>query len=407
MMGPQESFRYQIIRRIYIFLAAEIVLVFFLAGKVDAVIYEIGAISAKSSGMMSALVATADTPIESLYYNPATVSQVKGTGISAGMEFINFPVRYKSLEGYKDTSNTRPLVPYFAFTTEEFAPFFFGIGTYSSFGIGFDFEKDPAHKVYGGMKSLIGTLTLNPTLAYQINSRLFLGIQANIGYGKAEIDLPVLRKGLKTDSDGSGFGGTIGLLYKPTPSLDIGLKWRSPVQYTLEGDAELSDGKKDDMRLYLYYPQAIFLGIGYRLKDNLTLEIDYTWYQWSHFKHSRFSYDTWHLFNTHLNEGMKDCYRINLGGEYILKNNLALWFGYMFNPSATHDSWISPIGPDITNHSVTTGLGIGFGDFEVDLAFVYSFIPDKEISSDESKTGFPGEYESEFSVLVIGVTYSF
>ncbi len=388
-----------------IFLVVGIVFVSLLKGRVEAVIYELGAMGPKSGGMMGAVVATADTPIDALYFNPATLSQVKGTNISTGALITSFPVRYKSPKGYKDTSNTRPLIPYLAYTTERFAPFFLGVGAYSTFGTGFEFERDPNHKVYGDMRSIVGTLTLNPTLAYQINSQLTLGIQANIGYGKAEIDLPIFRKELKTESDGFGYGGMIGLLYKPTPSLNIGLKWRSPMRFILEGDAELLGNKRDDLNLYLYYPQALAVGMGYRPRDNFTLEIDFTWYWWSYFRHSRFSYENWHRLSTHLNEGMRDCYRIAVGAEYILKNNLALRVGYLFNLSATKEKWISPIGPDITNHTVGTGLGIGFGDFEVELAFCYTYVPDKEIS--ESETGFPGEYKSRFSSIVIGVTYSF
>ena len=57
--------------------------------------------------------------------------------------------------------------------------------------------------MYGDMRSFIGTMSLNPTLAYKINSQLTLGMQINIGYGKAEIDLPVFVK--NPGPEGPGF----------------------------------------------------------------------------------------------------------------------------------------------------------------------------------------------------------
>ncbi|MBW1767969.1 MAG: outer membrane protein transport protein, partial [Deltaproteobacteria bacterium] len=128
---------------------------------------------------------------------------------------------------------------------------------------------------------------------------------------------------------------------------------------------------------------------------------------WSYFEHSRLSYKNWDYLNTHFNKGMKDCYRISIGAEYFLKNSLALRVGYLFNVQATHDSWISPTGPDITNHNLGIGLGVKLGNFDIDLGYGYTFIPDKTISSIRSKTGFPGKYESKFSSITMGVNYSF
>ena len=182
-----------------------------------------------------------------------------------------------------------------------------------------------------------------------------MGIQANIGYGKAEINFPISTDALEIVPDGFGFGVTLGLLYKPVPQLNIGLKWRSPSQFTLKGDAEISDRTEDEFKLFLYYPQAIIIGFGYMPIDNLTVELDFTWYHWSHFGHSQFSYDNWHSLDGPLSRGMKDCYRISIGLEYLVRDNIALWTGYLYNTTATKKEWISPLAPDITNHNF--GLG--------------------------------------------------
>ena len=377
-----------------------------LAGRVDAVIYEIGGMGAKSVGMVGSVVATADNPIDALFFNPAAIGQLKGTNITAGTGIFSFPVEYKSPSGYKDTNDLIPVIPFFAYTTDRFSPIFWGLGVYSNFGIGFEFEKDPSHGLYADLKSLIGTLSLNPTVAYRVNPQLVFAIQGNISYGKAEIDFPIATEALKTKSDGPGFGVTLGLLYKPITLISIGLKWRSPLQFTLRGDARLSNNK-DDLRLYLYYPQAVSIGLGYMPTNNLTLELDYTWYDWSHFHHSRFSYDTWDFLDAPFSGGMKDCYRLGIGVEYCFKNNIVLRTGYLYNRAATHEEWLSPLGVDVTNHSFALGGGIELGAFEIDASLNYGYVPDKKISPTESKSGFPGKYTGEFFYFATGITYQF
>ena len=390
-------------KRVCVYLSG-IFLFLIFADRLDAVIYEIGGMGPKSTAMAGSVVATADDPIDSLFFNPATISDVKGTKVTAGLSIINFPVEYKSQSGYKDTNDTRPIIPFLAYTTDSFSPIFWGIGVYSNFGIGFEYEEDPAHGVYGDLKSLIGTLSLNPTVAYRVTPQLVFAIQGNISYGKAEIDFPIATEALKTESDGPGFGATLGLLYKPITPISIGLKWRSPSKFILRGDARLSNNK-DDLKLYLYYPQAVCIGLGYMPTNNLTLELDYTWYDWSHFRHSRFSYDTWDYLDAPFSGGVKDCYRLSIGVEYLFKNNIVLRTGYMYNRSATHKEWLSPLGPDVTNHSFGLGGGIELGDFEIGVSTIYIYVPDKNISPTESKSGFPGKYTGKFYSIVAGITY--
>ncbi|MDY6972152.1 MAG: outer membrane protein transport protein [Thermodesulfobacteriota bacterium] len=374
-----------------------------MAGRVDAVIYELGGMGPKSVGMVGSVVATADDPIDALFFNPAAIDRLEGTNITAGAGMLSFPVEYKSPGGYKDKNDLTSVIPFFSYTTDRFCPALIGVGIYSNFGTGFEFEKDPSHGVYGDLKSLIGTLSLNPTVAYRIGRRLVLAVQGNISYGKAEIDFPVAIKALRTKSDGPGFGVTFGLLYKPITPISIGLKWRSPLQFTLRGDATLSDNK-DDLRLHLYYPQAVSIGLGYMPTNNLTLELDYTWYDWSHFHHSHFSYDTWDFLDAPVSGGMKDCFRLSIGVEYCLRDNIILRSGYLYNRAATREDWLSPIGPDVTNHGLGLGGGIELGALEIDASLTYGYIPDERVSPAESRSGFPGKYTGRFCYFAVGIT---
>ena len=141
--------------------------------------------------------------------------------------------------------------------------------------------------------------------------------------------------------------------------------------------------------------------------NRLTLELDYTWYDWSYFHYSRFSYDTWHFLDGPVSGGVKDCYRLGIGIECLLRDDITLRAGYLYNEAATREEWISPLGPDITNQSISLGGSIELGDFEIGVSSVYTFIPVKRISPSESRSGFPGKYTGNMFVITAGITCQF
>ena len=69
--------------------------------RLDAVIYEIAAVGPKSSGMMGSVAATADDLIDAIYFNPAALSLVAGSNVTAGSGIVSWPLEYEHPNGYK------------------------------------------------------------------------------------------------------------------------------------------------------------------------------------------------------------------------------------------------------------------------------------------------------------------
>jgi len=370
---------------------------------VDGCILDNAEIGARPFSMAGAVVARADDIVSAMYYNPAGLTQIEGQNLGMGMVYVYYPVRYKDYHGYNKMNTLRPTLPYAAYSTDVLRPFILGIGFYSSMGSGFDFHKG-TDKIYGGLMTQVGVLYISPTIAYQISPELSLGLEFNIGYGKSELDMPTPLGYLETEADGFGFGATIGLLYQPTAKWGMGLTWRSSMKSDLDGDAHL-DNVKDSLDVYMYWPQSVTAGICYKPIHDLALEVDVVWADWSHFKHSRFKYESFNYLDGPIVRRPKDTYTLKIGAEYHLNEKIDLRCGYTYYPQAIPSADISPLIPDQTYKSYWVGLGWKVASFTLDLGFGYGYAGRKRVH--QSSTGFSGSYDARNYIISSQISYNF
>ncbi len=261
--------------------------ILFLASESYGSIMDVGAMGARSAGMGSTMVAVADDVISAFYYNPAGLTQIEGSNIAMGGLYAAPKIHYEGKErkrGYDETNSRTALIPFFGYCTDTLRPVVLGMGMYSTLGVGFGYDKDRDHGVKEDIKSVSGVMFLSPAIAWRVNPRFSLGLELNAGYAKSEIDQPTPLGYLKTEADGLGYGATIGLLYKLTPSLTLGLDWRSSMKTLAEGEARLvrRQSNEGDVKTRLYWPQMLTLGVAYKPLPRLTLAFDVKWSDWSY-----------------------------------------------------------------------------------------------------------------------------
>lgn len=333
----------------------------------------------RAAGLGNAMAGLADDLISALYYNPAGISQIEeGTAVFDVMISDNrFRVKGKGpYRGYSENNAEGAMIPLMGWMAFNNGKWGFALGLYSTLGIGFRYRADPESGVMGEFKNLTGVMTFAPTLSYKLHPTLSIGIQPNIGYGKAEIDFPTPHGHLKTDSDGFGYGCTLGLLYQPASFLSIGVRWKSPMVTRLEGDADLggADGTEDDaFDLDFYWPQMIDFGIAVKIRENLTLTTNIKWTDWSYFERSKFAFERYDQFSGSLLQNVRDNLRWGVGIEYSPKDFLDLRIGYLHDGSSVKADSISPLIPEAGLSDISAGMGIRWDKFQFDTMFGYTF----------------------------------
>ncbi|MDY6862050.1 MAG: outer membrane protein transport protein [Thermodesulfobacteriota bacterium] len=371
---------------------------------INSCILDPGAFGVRALGMGGAVVSSPVDLISAFYYNPAGLTRIKGSNFTSGIFYLYLPSNYEHPSGYDETNTLNPLVPYIGFSTDKTGPLTLGLCTYSTLGSGFEFKKDPEHGFNHNIKSIVGVLSLNPTVAYKIRSDLSVGVELNIGYGVSEMNTPTPFGYLKSDADGFGFGSTVGLLYQPFPSLNLGLSWRSPMKTPLKGDARI--GRiKDDMDMDLYWPQMLSWGISYKFKEGILFSLALKWSDWSYFDHSKSKYKRLKIFNRSVVQGTKDGIRYQIGMEYLAGRNTLLRCGYIYDPYSIKSEWVSPMLPDQRAHEICIGIGKKFDNFQFDMACNYGIFIERKIT--KSQMGYNGKYKGNRIGIGIEMTYHF
>ena len=401
-------------------LAFALITMFTIYGPVDNVnasFTDVPSIGTRAEGTGGAMTALANDPISALFYNPAALTDIPGRCAEIGMGIVGFPLVYRDLDGSFLTENEFvSLLPYFAFSSDRFAPIFLGIGLYGSAGTGFDFAKNEAKGIFHHMEAESGNVYLSPTIAYRFNDKISAGVGLNIAYSKLETEMPLGRyqeEGLSIDADGFCYGVNIGLLYKPFKSLSLGLRWRSGLDAELEGDAKFLDKNKnviakDNVTAHIYWPDVLTFGVGVHISPKFVLLLDYEWIYYSRFsRKSHLSYDDqMSYFNSPFLKDMRDARRIHIGCEYLLNAKIVLRAGYLYNRWCLPNKQTTPLAPGNTYHTFHLGIKVKISKkFDIEFAGFKNYHNIRKVTY--SETGYTGSYREPSHGIDMGLVYYF
>ncbi len=296
----------------------------------------------------------------------------------------------------------------------------------------------------------------HPTVAKKFSEKLALGLGisvnwADFGLTKANL-MPfhlmppadtsnLLLKNIPVDSklhmDGWGVGFNLGMLYKISPKVQMGLSFSSPVDIEVEGemeytayfpnhdevDPEFTGGTSTSIpsaKTTLNLPASAGVGIAYLHSDKLTFTFDASWTGWSRWEELDIDLTGNNPFgglaqDLNLSYQWDDVFKIALGCQYMYKDNLAFRGGYFYESCPIPNSTLDITVPDI---GAKHGFNFGFGrEFEngIELGFSQQFVLSstktidkiEDPNDDGTNDNLPGEYKNSCSVSHFSITYRF
>lgn len=277
----------------------------------------------------------------------------------------------------------------------------FGLAAYGVSGLGvdyrktvlnnpqfYDFGKQGQYPLTAGFYSQLQIMKFAPAIAFQPTDQLSFGLAAHIDYSTLDLG--------DGSSSGYGAGAQVGMIYKATESLSLGLNYVSPQNINYKNVLNLNGAYGD---LELASPQQVGLGIAYAFHEyKVLLEADVKWLNWSGAQ----GYDDF---------DWRDQWVFAFGTQYKPIPKLALRAGYNYgqNPVKTHNGFTGgsmkdvqgsqmptyyyetfrTIGfPAIVEHHLTLGAGYEFTPrFAVNVSYMHAF--EKSIS--ETGTNLAGQ----------------
>ena len=321
----------------------------------------------------NAFVATADNP-SAIFYNPAGLTQLEGTRLSASVYDISLSSKYSGPGGTAEMDNAYQAVPQVYYTWHpKDQPWALGVGAYAPFGLSTEWPAGSPLRTFA-LKNELTYLTLNVVGAYQFSPTVSLG--AGLTYNRADVDL---RRALgvfgPTDlfrfkARGHAVGFNLGLLWKPDDHHAFGLSYQHHTNVSLSGTADtipLITGEPSTASLP--FPEVLILGYSYRPSPDWNFEFDLDWTNWSR------------LGTVVVNKASgavplvfdwESGFFYEFGATRYLAHGWNVSAGYFFTQNSVPDATYTPAVPDSNRSFYSLGVGYTGGSVIANLAWHYA-----------------------------------
>lgn len=275
-------------------------------------------------------------------------------------------------------------------------------------------------------RSLIGSITLAPSIAVRITDRILFGVTFNFTDGFIQTDqwgtsavLPAKPPTLvnlgqqSLDIDGWGFGATFGLLVRPSDRLSFGLTYRTQSKMKQHGTMAIDNiGLLDlpgssDTSLDVPSPTWLAGGLAVKPIKDLTVTFDLQWTNWAKLSVLDLVFDDPQWAAAMADESTmtldwKNRLQIRCGLEYA-KGDFAVRAGYYNDPAPAPAATMNVLIPSFTYNGLTAGFGYTKGGLKLDLGLEYLMGRTRTITLGL----MPGVYEMDILVPMISLGFSF
>lgn len=343
--------------------------------------------SARGNALGGTLTARADDP-SAVFYNPAGITQLEDTQVMLGGTVIT-PLTDLKAGGKTTQTEDNTYIPPHAYATYQFSDrVWAGLGVYSRFGLGTEFDKNWPGR-FNNYNAVIETVTVNPNIALKLHDTLSVALGASVMDFSMKLERKVLNPttggemDLTLDGGSAGFGFNAGLRYAPLEWLALGAAYQSKVDQDVEGTADLkvkASNASGDVTL----PDMVFMGVAVTLTEKLDVEAGAVFTGWSSYDEFSIDFDDPTLLGTPKSTSEKDwedTWRYQVGLEYALTECLDLRLGFVFDQSPVPDKHIDYLVPANDRQLYSAGLGYNWKTWTVDVSYTYLMIEDRHIDA--------------------------
>jgi long-chain fatty acid transport protein len=361
--------------------------------------------SARGSALGGTLVGRADDP-SALFYNPAGIIQLPRSQVVAGGTVIVPKTDVVTADGGAETTSetkTNFFVPPHLYSTYQYSnSVWFGLGIFSRFGLGTEFDADWPGR-YNNYNAAAKTLTVNPNVAFKVNDKLSLAVGASWMWFDLTLEQKIDFGGLvgspnaldvdqSLKGDSSGYGFNLALHYKALDWMSLGVSYVSQTKQEIKGEADFSKPAGVPAALFndtkasgkITLPDMLFLGAAFYPTERLSLEVDGVWTGWTTYDELTIRYSDAILPGVNRSTKDKqwnDVWRFHLGAEYKALDWLDVRLGYVHDESPIPSETADYLVPANDRNLYSLGCGIHVGLWTVDLSYTYLNIESRSVSA--------------------------
>ena len=360
-----------------------------------------------------------------LYFNPAGLSQLNGTQIMVGATLISPSVTFRGVAPSIDESSLKSAVftPINVYLTHKLNDdWAFGFGVNNQYGLGTTWDDNWIGK-YLAIDTEIQTFYFTGAAAYKFSDKLSLGVTASYVYGNVSIvkkqSLAPFNADATIDLSGTAgsFAYSVGLLYKPTDMLNIGLDFRSSSKLNFSGTADVSAPSallslipSGDVEAPLTTPFNATVGLAIFPSKELTVSADFQYVGWSSYDKLEVTFVKSNVVSTSIRD-YSDGWIARLGAEYAITDNFDLRGGFLYDNNPVKDELVEPTLPDADRIGLNVGVGYKITpNLSIDLAYLFLRFAERKIENSQvdytnGAAGFNGTYNSFAHLFGLNLSY--
>ena len=413
-------------------LLCSLILLFLAASCVYSNGLSLNSIGPKAFGMGGAFVGLADDHT-AIFWNPAGLTQTQKNFIGAFVTDVVPMGTYKfTVAGIDAKTKTNHylspnLMSYFRFNFSDRLTV--GLGVYVPAGLGTEWDGNDLKNLSVGTalewKTKIGVINFSPAVAYKVTDQLSLGAALNAFYGMFDLKNPVIAGGngyqYQEQSDGLGFGVTIGALFKATDKFSVGASFRTKTNVKMTGSAEnpafagFGFETQSDFDRDVAWPMWIAGGVAFRPIERLVITADVQFSRWSESEDeftTKYKDTMWMAATEPSGDNKfilhwKDATQIRFGLCYSAGENFEVRAGYYIDPAPAPSETYNILFPSISYNAITLGVGYSISDFVFDLSGEYLFGKDRNVEILTNPDAMPGTHGMNILAWSFGIGYSF
>ncbi len=233
----------------------------------------------------------------------------------------------------------------------------------------------------------------------------------------------------KLTGDDWGFGFNLGALYEPRPGTRFGINYRSEIDHTVEGDANITipdsitlltgrSSTKRGIEADNTTPATVWLGAYHEIDERWAVLAGATWTDWSVFEELRIQFDDGGADSVQP-ENWEDSWRYSIGVNYKYSPQFILRAGFEYDESPVRKEDRTPRIPDQDRYWLAIGATYEYSDeFSFDVAYSHIFMSDYAIHDTDLTTaglagGTPvgntldGEYSGNANIFSAQLQWNF
>ncbi len=379
--------------------------------------YKIPEQSLNSTALSAAYVANA-RGADSSYYNPANMAfsddgaQMEIALTYIGLSKIKYTDTLPAIYGLNTESKSEQfLVPTFHYISPVMNNWRFGLSLVAPGGLSKRWEN--AYQKAYAQEFTLKIFELNPTASYKVNDKFAVGFGLRGVYTDG-----VVRSNGAVSRDMSGdsidFGYNLALSYLPTKNMTVSATYRSKVDLTVSGDADLYSGATKvfsnlGTKVTIPLPAALNIAAAYTYKKT-TLELVYERTYWSSYKYLDFNYNQnigglAPYFDAPIPKNWKDTNTYRIGVTHQYNDKLKLMAGFAIDKSPIRDGYVGFELPDSDAKLYSAGFEYKINDnIKVGLAYLYDSKESRSVSQRTTPanpaTGISGAFTNTSASLV-------